>query len=138
MYTSFFQREYDKLIIWRYIKDYLPEFKRICKGNVKILMDNHSVYKSMNSLLFYKEHKIKVIDFPPYSPDLNPIENIWKKKEIMKKEYQTLSVMTKDIWKEWDNITESQLRNYSASMKDRMKSWLQLKGSITSIKQFLF
>ena len=33
----------------------------------------------MNSLLFYKEHKIKVIDFPPYSPDLNPIENIWEK-----------------------------------------------------------
>ena len=101
--------------------------------DVKILMDNHPVHKSMNSLLFYKEHKIKVIDFPPYSPDLNPIENIWGKikKEIMKKEYRTLSVMTKDIWKEWDNITESQLRNYSASMNDRMKSWLQLKGSIT-------
>ena len=108
------------------LEDYLPEFKRICKGDVKILMDNHPVHKSMNSLLFYKEHKIKVIDFPPYSPDLNPIENIWGKikKEIMKKEYQTLSVMTKDIWKEWDNITESQLRNYSASMNDRMKSWL--------------
>ena len=63
----------------------------------------------MNSLLFYKENKIKVIDFPPYSSNLNPIENIWGKikKEIMKKEYQTLSVMTKDIWKEWDNIRES-------------------------------
>ena len=42
-------------------------------------MDNHPVHKSMNRLLFYKEHKIKVIDFPPYSPDLNPIENIWEK-----------------------------------------------------------
>ena len=42
-------------------------------------MDNHPVHKSMNSLLFYKEHKIKVIDFPPYFPDLNPIENIWEK-----------------------------------------------------------
>ena len=62
-------------------------------------MNNNPVHKSMNSLLFYKEHKIKVIDFPSYSPDLNPIENIWGKikKEIMEKEYQTLSVMTKDI-----------------------------------------
>ena len=48
----------------------------------------------------------------------------------MKKEYQTLSVMTKDIWKELDNFTESQLKNYYASMNNRMKSWLQLKGSI--------
>ena len=129
----FFQREYDKLIIWRDIRGLFTWIKRICKGDVKILMDNHPVHESMNSLLFYKEHKTKVIDFPPYSPDLNPIENIWGKikKEIMKKEYQTLSVITKDIWKEWDNITESQLRNYSASMNDRMKSWLQLKGSIT-------
>ena len=133
MYTSFFQREYDKLIYEEILEDYLPKFKWICKGDVKILMDNHPVHKSINSLLFYKEYKIKVIDFPPYSPDLNPIENIWEKikKEIMKKEYQTLSVMTKDIWKVLDNITESQLRNYSASMNDRMKSWLQLKGSIT-------
>ena len=61
------------------LDDYLPEFKRICKGDVKILMNNHPVHKSMNSLLFYKEHKIKVINFPPYSPDLNPIEKIWGK-----------------------------------------------------------
>ena len=58
------------------LEDYLPEFKIIIKGDVKILMDSHPVHESMNSLLFYKEHKIKVIDFPPYSPDLNPTENI--------------------------------------------------------------
>ena len=52
------------------------------------------------------------------------------KKEIKKKEYQTLSAMTKDIWKEWDNITDDQLKNYSASMNDRIKSWLQLKDII--------
>ena len=41
--------------------------------------DNHPVHKNLNSLKFYKEKGIKVIDFPPYSPDLNPIENIWGK-----------------------------------------------------------
>ena len=100
MYTSFFKKNMANSLYEEILEDYLPEFKRICKGDVKILMDNHPVHKSMNSLLFYKEHKIKVIDFPPYSPDLNPIENIWGKikKEIVKKEYQILSVMTKDIW----------------------------------------
>ena len=132
VYFIFYKENMTNSLYEEILEDCLPEFKRICKGDVKILMDNHPVHKSMNSLLFYKEHKIKVNDFPPYSLDLNAIENIWGKikKEIMKKEYQTWSVMTKDIWKEWDNITESQLRNYSASMNDRMKSWLQLKGSI--------
>ena len=43
-------------------------------------MDDHPVHKSLNSLKFYKEKDIKVIDFPLYSSsDLNPIENIWVK-----------------------------------------------------------
>ena len=40
----------------------------------------------------------------------------------MKKEYQTLSVMAKDILKERDNISDSQLKYHYASMIDRMKS----------------
>ena len=32
----------------------------------------------------------------------------------MKREYQTLTVLTKDIEKEWDNITDNQLKNYSS------------------------
>ena len=30
----------------------------------------------------------------------------------MKKEYQTLGVLMKDIEKEWDSITDNQLKNY--------------------------
>ena len=53
-------------------------------------MDNYPVHKSLNSLKFYKEKGIKVIDFLPYSLELNPIKNIWGKikKQIIKK-YQT-------------------------------------------------
>ena len=79
MYASFFKENMTNSLYEEILEDYLPEPKRISKGDVKILMDNHSAHKSMNSLLFYKEHKIEVIDFPPYSPDLNPIENIWEK-----------------------------------------------------------
>ena len=89
-------------------------------------MDNHPVHKNLNSLKFYKGKGIKVIDFPPYSPDLNSIENIRGKikKDNMKKEYHTLAVLTKDIEKEWDSITDNQLKNYSLSMNDRINSCL--------------
>ena len=75
----FFKENMTNSLYEEILEDYLPEFERICKGDVKILMDNHPEHKSMNSLLFYKKHKTKVIDFPLYSPDLNPIENIWGK-----------------------------------------------------------
>ena len=52
-------------------------------------MDNHPLHKIFNSLKIYKEKGIKLIDFPSYSHDLNPIENIRGKikKQIMKKVY---------------------------------------------------
>ena len=38
------------------LEEYMPELKRIWKKNeVLILMDNHPVHKSLNSLKFYKE-----------------------------------------------------------------------------------
>ena len=61
------------------LEDYMPELKRIEKVEVLILMDNNPVHKSLNSLKFYKEKGLRVNDFPPYSLDLNRMENIWVK-----------------------------------------------------------
>ena len=36
------------------LADYLPEFKRICKVDIKILMDNHPIYKKRIACYFIK------------------------------------------------------------------------------------
>ena len=48
----------------------------------------------------------------------------------MKKEFQAMAVLTKDIAKEWDNITDNQLKNYSFSMKDIIHICLLFEGMI--------
>ena len=39
--------------------------------------DNAPYHTSSLMLKFFAERKIEVMYWPPYSPDLNPIENIW-------------------------------------------------------------
>jgi transposase len=64
----------DQHIFYYYLKKFLlPEMK---KGQV-LLLDNLSSHKGelIENLLIEKE--IKVIYFPAYSPNLNPIEKYW-------------------------------------------------------------
>ena len=41
--------------------------------DIKILIDNLPVHKTMNNTTVLYKHQIKVIDFPQYLPDLNSI-----------------------------------------------------------------
>ena len=57
--------------------DMLPEMRSIIDENILIQMDNARVHSSINSLKFYIENKIRVIDWPPNSPNINTNENSW-------------------------------------------------------------
>ena len=39
--------------------------------------DNASCQKSANTLLYLQQQRIRVLEWPPYSPDVAPIENLW-------------------------------------------------------------
>jgi len=39
--------------------------------------DKAPVHKAYNVMDWLERHSIEVVDHPPYSPDLNPIEHLW-------------------------------------------------------------
>jgi len=61
-------------------------------GNLYLFSDNARYYKSyiiQDALKTEKYKRIKMIFLPPYSPNLNPIERVWKffKKEVLENKF---------------------------------------------------
>ena len=72
------------------------------------------------------------MDWPANSPDLNPIENLWKQ---LKDNIQSHKVFPRNInelksalRKEWDNLDYSY---FEASMPQRINAVLEAKGGPT-------
>ncbi len=61
-------------------KKYLAFIKRLSKSHKKLclIIDNARWHLTKDVLKFIKQAKIKLIRLPPYSPELNPIEQYWK------------------------------------------------------------
>jgi transposase len=62
----------------RYI-DILEEHLESILSNDSLFMhDNARIHQAIIVQDWFAERDIDVLDWPPYSPDMNPIENLWK------------------------------------------------------------
>ena len=48
------------------------------KGEIHIILDNAAAHNNHKVTDYLKESRIRVHYLPPYSPNLNPIERLWK------------------------------------------------------------
>ena len=59
-----------------------------CEKRICLILDNYSVHKSAFIKKIAEILNIVLIYLPPYSPQLNPIEQLWRKmKRIIRKKY---------------------------------------------------
>ena len=65
------------LILCKNINRKFNEMRSIDGKNWELQFDNDPKHKRKLAQKYLKKHKIVTLEWPPYFPDLNPIENIW-------------------------------------------------------------
>lgn len=76
---------------------------------------------------------VHVLEFPPYSPDLNPIENLWAN---VKKKMENSQAATKDELEElltetWAEVTQEECEKLARSMCTRIQQCIARRGAYT-------
>jgi len=97
------------------------------KSNCSVICTLFNVFKRHKELfaIANTRHYISPGDYPPNSPDLSSIENIWS---IMaaavyaSPERQTLAALKRRLWKFLRAISFATLQNLIGSMPDRLKA----------------
>lgn len=115
-----FEGTLNKDIYLDYVKNYLiPKLK---SDYSIVVMDNLAVHKNKEALQLFADANIDIVFQPPYSPEFNPIENIFSKQKNEIKKISRNSVDDcKNAWKvSTEKITLMDIQN---SIQHAVKQW---------------
>ena len=105
----------------------LPAAQNMHGRNWRLQQDNDPKHTSRVAKDFIVENKIRFIDWPSNSPDLNPIENMWQivKNNVEKRMPKDINELKKFMIEEWDAISVETVNNLVLSMKKRCELILE-------------
>jgi transposase len=95
-----------------------------------LLHDNDKKFNSRLVQEFLHNKGVTTIDFPPYSPDLNPMENLWSMvaREVEKHACETMEELQDVVADEWDKVDKKDLLTLANSMPSRCKAVIDARG----------
>lgn len=97
--------------------------------------DNAPCHKAKDTMKWFEEQEIAVMDWPPQSPDLNPIEHLWVhvKKELGK--YPEAPKGIHELWTRieevWVKVPIENCQRLIESMPRRVRAVIKAKGCYT-------
>lgn len=96
--------------------------------------DNAPCHKALSVRSWLENESVNVMEWPPYSPDLSPIENLWAilKNKVHKSVFRTSQeLMTKltEIWNHNESL-KSSCQVLINSMPQRINACIVAKGGV--------
>ncbi len=95
--------------------------------------DNDPKHTAKATKEWLKKKYIKVLEWPSQSPDLHPIENLWRelKVRVAKRQPRNLNDLERICKEEWDKIPPEMCANLVANYKKHLTSVIANKGFAT-------
>jgi transposase len=119
-------------------KHFVPFYKRMRRkyGSDVVMQEDNAPWHTAKIVRDYlNKQKVKRIQWPPQSPDLAPIENLWKQiKDILGKRRHRIKnagMVERGLKEVWPEIKGETLLKLNASMTRRLNACLKNKGGAT-------
>lgn len=110
--------------------DFLPGSFEICNA-ATFMQDGAPCHRAKSVLAWLHDCQIDFLeDWPPNSPDLNPIENIWSimKRRVQRRDISDVTKLQAAIREEWQNLDQITINNLAASLPSRLQKCIRRKG----------
>ena len=118
--------------VWKqHLKASVRKLKLGCK--LVFQMDNDPKHTSIVVAKWLKDSKVKILEWPSQSPDLNPIGNLWAdlKRRVRAKKPTNLTQLYPLCQEEWDKIHPPYCGKLVEGYPKRLTQVKQFKGNAT-------
>lgn len=97
--------------------------------------DNAPIHTARAVKQWINQQGVQLLDWPPYSPDLNPMENVWgwlaRKVYEGGKQFETIESLKDAITEAWSSISLNYLESLYKSMPNRIFEVISKNGGST-------
>ncbi len=113
----------------------LPSRRHLFQGRPCIFQqDNAKPHSAHITKSWLRRKRVRVLDWPACSPDLSPIENVWRilKRKMRQRRPRTVAHLKTCLQEKWDKITPETLHHLVSSVPKRLfksceKEWQHYK-----------
>ena len=100
------------------------------KGQWWFQQDNWTVHTAGTSQAWFHNHGIDLIEWPAWSPDLNPIEELWNdlKRRVYKRHPQTMEQLECFVREEWAATDLDFIQHICRNMSRRLQLVIENQG----------